>query len=314
MHIPTAVLIGGGRLTHQLLAHQGGELSLDRKDSPLEHEVRVWWIYPSTAAFVGGAALSLIDLALYLSDGSFLERYHWSKVLVALAIAVSYITSNIGFLHAMSYRSSIHVKAYIAGNGTLACGLLVMMIVMFVRLELGDAPESVQRRWDGHRVLDIVYIWVLRLGFVLFWLAQAATYTRLWSLYDVRSAGLTPLLPAAKPPPPDGAPMEPLPPSQEPSEGSRAEPRVDVEEQRCGASAGGSSAVGSHVDDAPWSEGAAAAAAVTDAGGAASCCDGMRRDVQVVEILAAFGSGSCVLVLLIVAWSLNSEALWEAFA
>ena len=57
VHLPTAVLIGGGRLTHQLLAHQGGVLEGDRIANPPHkravdhaHETcePMWWLSPQT--------------------------------------------------------------------------------------------------------------------------------------------------------------------------------------------------------------------------------------------------------------------------
>ena len=92
-------------------------------------------------------------------------------------------------LDAPRQRSSLHVKAFIAGNAALALALLVLLITSFVRIASGHTPPSMQRASSGHSIVYLLYTWVRA------------------SCGDLRkNAGRTftpPCAAAAPPPPPD---------------------------------------------------------------------------------------------------------------
>lgn len=56
--LPTLLLILSGRRLHHFI---GQGHALGPPESEIEHEVRVWWVYPSDAAFVGGLCMVAAD-------------------------------------------------------------------------------------------------------------------------------------------------------------------------------------------------------------------------------------------------------------
>ena len=181
----TAVLICIGRRMHACAGQHG---PVSDPESHVEHEVRVWWVYPSDAAFLGGLGLAAVDLVWFAVEGTLTERYHWSKLVVCAVLYSSYIVSNFAFLHAMYQHSGLHVRAGIAGNAALALALICMLLVTLARALGGHVAASVHAHTHGHSWLYVVYTWVLRVIFVLFLVLMSATYCRLWRAYDPTSA------------------------------------------------------------------------------------------------------------------------------
>ena len=58
----TVALIVVGRCVHWLFGQHG---PIAQPESSVEHEVRVWWIYPSDGAFVGGLGLVAASAVWY---------------------------------------------------------------------------------------------------------------------------------------------------------------------------------------------------------------------------------------------------------
>ena len=212
--LPTMLLIVVGRWLHYLF---GQHNPLREPEHELEHEVRVWWIYPSDAAFLGGPFLVVAEAIWHAAEGTFTHYYHWTALIVTVSIYLGYILSNVLFLHAMRIQSAIHTKAFIAGNAALALTLAAVGVTLAVRVANGDVPESIAFKEKGQSWLRIIGTWAVRVGFVLFLLFMTWTYMRLWFLYDHDEVRLSRILTAhdaEAPPPADAADAAPARPRQ----------------------------------------------------------------------------------------------------
>ena len=187
----TVLLIMLGRRLHYVAGQHG---PVGEPETSTEHEVRIWWIYPSDGAFTGGLCLVAGDALWYSVDSVREDKDQWTTLIISFVLYTSIITSNFLFLNAMRQRSSLHVKAFIAGNAALAFALLALLIISAVRIATGRAPASMKRAWSAHSILYILYSWVLRTGFVFFLLLMAATYFRLWFTYDPNGLRLSQVL------------------------------------------------------------------------------------------------------------------------
>lgn len=270
----TALLIFVGRLLHACAGQHG---PISDPESSIEHEVRVWWIYPTDAAFMGGLGLAVVDLVCYAINGTLTERYHWSKVVVCAVVYSSYVASNFSFLHALYSHSGLHVRAGIAGNAALAIALICMLIVTLVRAAEGHVAASVHHDMSGHSWLYVIYTWVLRTVFVLFLVLMSATYCRLWRAYG--------------------------PTSVQRLHGTHEAAAVEL---GVGNSAlGKSAAQGNANGDAAATPRARLVSTATH-----------RRAMRYhyCSLLAAFATGAIVAGLVVAAACLDQEALWEALA
>ena len=187
-------------------------MPLREPEHELEHEVRVWWIYPSDAAFLGGLFLVVAEAIWHAAEGTFTHYYHWTALIVTVSIYLGYILSNVLFLHAMRIQSAIHTKAFIAGNAALALTLAAVGVTLAVRVASGDVPESIAFKEKGQSWLRIIGTWAVRVGFVLLFLLFMTAYMRLWFLYDHDEVRLSRILTAhdaEAPPPADAADAAP---------------------------------------------------------------------------------------------------------
>ena len=80
----------------------------------------------------------------------------------------------------MAARSVLHVRAFILGNVFLAVAISALLAELLVRIVSGQVPA----KQLGSSTQLLVFTWVLRVGFVLFFPLAAATYARLWPEYD----------------------------------------------------------------------------------------------------------------------------------
>ena len=172
--LPTMLLIVAGRQFHRLLG-QHGPLHTDG-ESDDEHEVRVWWVYPSDAGFVAGLVVVVADAIVDTVEGTF----HGLSLLISFVIYAVYVASNVFFLHAVAARSVLHVRAFILGNVFLAVAISALLAELLVRIVSGQVPA----KQLGSSTQLLVFTWVLRVGLVLFFPLAAATYARLWPEYD----------------------------------------------------------------------------------------------------------------------------------
>lgn len=289
---PAVLLIAVGRRFHGLF-DQDGPVHGNDGESEVEHEVRVWWIFPSDAAFLGGIGLTVVNSIWYAADGALPERYHWSALLISVVIYATYVGSNIAFLASMRQRDALLTHCFIAGNCATGIGVSGLLVVTVYRIAAGHAQHSIVLAESGHAVLYVVGTWVLRVGFVLFLLLMALTYSRLWSAYD--DASMTLLGPSCR-----------------------------------GVGAAHAGNLGSNAQPTLAEDGKEGAAAATVSGALAIVADeeaheaelkararGRRRQrlrQRVVSLIAAFTTGVTVVGLLVAAAFLNSEGLWEALA
>ena len=72
------------------------------------------------------------------------------------------------------------VRAFILGNVFLAVAISALLAELLVRIVSGQVPA----KQLGSSTQLLVFTWVLRVGFVLFFPLAAATYARLWPEYD----------------------------------------------------------------------------------------------------------------------------------
>jgi len=230
--------------------------------------------------------LVVVDAVWYSISGVIREDNRWSSLVISVVIYSSIVASNFLFLNAMRQRSSLHVKAFIAGNGALALTLTLLLVVSGVRIITGRAPPSIQREISGHGLLYLLYSWTLRVGFVFFMILMAATYFRLWFTYDADGLRLSQVLVR---PLPSGAAGE----ADEPGEGGEA------------GEAGEAGEIGG-AGEQEAGEPRARTLSVTS----------KRRAVKfhITSLVFAFSSSVFVGGLLLAAAWLNTEALWEALA
>lgn len=285
-HIPTVALIVVGRRLHSLF---GQHLPLrEHGEKEIEHAVRVWWIYPSDAAFASGLLLVAYDLVVYLMRRELAQRFYWSKLVLSTAIYASYVLSNVAFLHAMRRRHALRVRCFIAGNAALAIGMLIMLIVTAYRIHLGALQPSVVHAAKGHSWLYEAGTWTLRVGFVGFLLTMAATYARLWTTYDAE----------------DGVPLREE--ARDREHGANKPPQNGAGETSAAAHQAGAASSPSHLELAVGRD--------SRAGSAAAVPGSSRQVGPCVSFVAAFFAATLVFGLLLSAACLNSEGLWEALA
>lgn len=195
----TVPLLVIGRRFHAIF---GQHLPLSDHESLVEHEIRVWWIYPSDAAFLGGLGLEAAETLHYAFSGNppppppgppppvpppgdpVHDGFSWSALVVSVILYSTYIASNVGFLAAMRFRSSLHVRAFIAGNVAMAFGVLLMLIVTVSRLLHGNAPASVEHFTSKHSTFFTVMSWLLRAGLIIFLFVLSSRYIQLWGAYE----------------------------------------------------------------------------------------------------------------------------------
>ena len=274
--LATVLLIMLGRRLHYI-ADQHEPIAVP--ESHTEHEIRVWWIYPSDGAFAGGLFLVACDALWYAGSGKITESDCWSMLVISVVIYSSIITSNFLFLNAMRQRSSLHVKMFVAGNAALALALTILLITSGVRIATGNAPPSIRREMSGHGLLYVLYTWALRVGFVFFMVLMAATYFRLWFAYDPNGLRLSQVL---------------------------SQPHLD---STVAGSQGSAEVAGDRVPAETVETGEALRSRTLSV-------SSKQRAVKYhfISLLAAFFTSAFVLVLLFAASCLNTEGLWEALA
>lgn len=69
-----------GKCVHAAFGQHG---PISESDTPLEREVRVWWVYPVSGWFSLGLAAVAANAAAYGAEGTLTQFEHWSVLLIA---------------------------------------------------------------------------------------------------------------------------------------------------------------------------------------------------------------------------------------
>ena len=284
--IPTAIAVLLGRRMHQCVNQHG---TLSEHETHAEHEIRCWWAYPSDAAFAAGLLLLALDIVLYSAQGELGDLRHWSRLLVGVVVYICYGSSNVVFLASIRRRSQLHVRACIAGIAALAVCLIALFITTVYREATGQIPN--RHLWYE------VYTWGIRVIVTVFIVAQAYTYARVWNTYGgntadwLQSQGLAG--PAHRSVSSVTLPSELSPPGGNGKLAEDSNPRLSPGAEDCREPR--------HPSVSSGGEG--------------------RTSVNVfcsrnncLSLLAAFSTSLVVACLLISAFFLNYEALWQALA
>jgi len=181
MHLPLVFCILSGKWLHTLWG-QGDKVRED--ENMEENRVRTHWIYCLDGPIAGLCILDLLDAVLDVPMYS--QRKFQDSLLswcMTLTVTIGYVTGNSYFLYVMSRRSLVGVRLVIICQTVFALGLLNMLVAGLMRnKEAGRYGDYFFNTW-----LELV-AWSARLTMVLFMLAAAFVYSRLWNEYRVQPA------------------------------------------------------------------------------------------------------------------------------